>query len=106
MKFWSDNRLNSMKGNNVSRNNATGRRIVGDVWCVGWSEECQGPDGFTIGIDHFEEWNERAVNGDSFVRLPFKIDVLGPLGINWHPHPSGEQLFEARFPTTTEVDWL
>src|SRR5438105_8421194 len=22
-----------------------GRRIVGDVWCVGWSEECQGPDG-------------------------------------------------------------
>ena len=73
-----------------------GRRIVGDVWCVGWSDERQGPDGFTIGIDrNLDEYNEQVAAGNSDARRPFQIDMLGPLGLNWHPHPTGEQLWEA-----------
>jgi hypothetical protein len=77
-----------------------GRRIVGDVWCIGWSEERQGPDGFTIGIDSLDEFNERVAKGDSNARRPFQIDMLGPQGLNWHPHPTGDQLFEAKFPVS------
>jgi hypothetical protein len=72
-----------------------------DVWVVGWSDERQAPDGFTISMDDLADWEERGS------RRPFTIDPLGPLGLNWHPHPTGEQLFEACFPIRlTESDRL
>jgi hypothetical protein len=84
-----------------------GRRIVGDVWCVGWSDERQGPDGFTIGIDKsLDEFNELVAAGNSGARRPFSIDMLGPLGINWHPSITAEQLFEARIPVSAGTDRL
>jgi hypothetical protein len=88
---------------------APGLRVTGDVWMIGWSKRRQAPEGFTIGLDHLDEWIERRAKGDLAARQPFKIDLIGNMGLdlNWHPHPTGEQLFAARFPVPlNETDSL
>jgi hypothetical protein len=75
-----------------------GHEVWGDAWIIGWSEQRQAPEGFTICFRHLDEWNRMVAAGDTVARRPFRIDPLGSLGLNWHPHPTAQELFEARFP--------
>ncbi|QOZ52945.1 hypothetical protein [Bradyrhizobium sp. CCBAU 53338] len=69
-----------------------------DVWVIGWSDQIGGPDGFTAFMDDFEEWRDRD-GANPHARPPFVVYPLHPeFGLNWHPHPTAEQLFEAKFP--------
>jgi hypothetical protein len=70
-----------------------------DVWIIGWSAQRQAPEGFTIGLCDLAEYEERAKENPD-ARRPFQIDPLSSLGINFSPCPTGQQLAEARFPTS------
>jgi len=71
------------------------------VWVVGWSEQQQRPEGFTIFLQDQAEWEaDHAGKITDSLPRPFQVCPIGFAGLNltFSPCPTRAQIVEAGFP--------
>lgn len=99
VKAWIGPLLERLYGQYADTICEPGMWAAADVWVTGWSDEIDGPDGFTISMDGPAEWASHHEN-NPHARHPFVVDTLASLGLNLHPCPTAHQFFEAWRPAS------
>jgi hypothetical protein len=73
--------------------------IATEVWVIGWSTRHDRPEGFTIFLEDFDEYEKRRLVENLGDRRPFEARPISSVAVHVNPTPTAEKLFEAGWHT-------